>query len=202
MKILVDDVLINNENKRSWQSLIGYVPQQIYLSDNSIASNIAFGVNKEKINYEVVKRVSKMANLHEFVTKELNNDYNTIVGEHGVRLSGGQRQRIGIARALYHQPELLIFDEATNALDNLTEQEVIKAIDNLNNKITVIMIAHRLNTVRNCDKIFLLDKGRLIAEGNFDDLRKQNNIFNKMVLNNLLQLSFVMVLISVITYYN
>ena len=125
-----------------------------------------------------------MANLHEFVTKELNNDYNTIVGEHGVRLSGGQRQRIGIARALYHQPELLIFDEATNALDNLTEQEVIKAIDNLNNKITVIMIAHRLNTVRNCDKIFLLDKGRLIAEGNFDDLRKQNNIFNKMVLNN------------------
>ena len=182
--LLVDDVLINNENKRSWQSLIGYVPQQIYLSDNSIASNIAFGVNKEKINYEVVKRVSKMANLHEFVTKELNNDYNTIVGEHGVRLSGGQRQRIGIARALYHQPELLIFDEATNALDNLTEQEVIKAIDNLNNKITVIMIAHRLNTVRNCDKIFLLDKGRLIAEGNFDDLRKQNNIFNKMVLNN------------------
>ena len=180
----VDEVLINNQNKRSWQSLIGYVPQQIYLSDSSISSNIAFGVDKDKINNKLVEEVSKVANLHEFVSKELENGYDTIVGEHGVRLSGGQRQRIGIARALYQKPQLLIFDEATNALDNLTEKEVIKAIEKLDNKITVIMIAHRINTVVNCDKIFLLDKGKLIAEGNFNDLVKKSEIFKNMVSNN------------------
>lgn len=179
----VDGILINNHNKRSWQSLVGYVPQQIYLSDSSISTNIAFGVDYDKINYKLVEEVSKVANLHEFVSKELENGYDTIVGEHGVRLSGGQRQRIGIARALYHKPKLLIFDEATNALDNLTEKEVIKAIENLDDKITVIMIAHRLNTVSNCDKIFLLDKGKLKAEGNFNDLVKKSDIFNNMVSN-------------------
>ena len=182
--LLVDDVLVNDQNKRSWQSLIGYVPQQIYLTDNSIAANIAFGIQEDKIDYEIVQNVAKISNLDEFVTKELDKGYHTLVGERGVRLSGGQIQRIGIARALYRNPQLLIFDEATSALDNLTEQEVMKAIENLDNKITTIIIAHRLNTVRNCDKIFLFDKGKLLAEGNFEELVKKNRLFSNMIKNN------------------
>jgi ABC-type bacteriocin/lantibiotic exporter with double-glycine peptidase domain len=146
---------------RNWQKNIGYVPQQIYLSDNSIASNIAFGVDISKINYQAVEEAAKIANLHDFVTKELPDKYKTIVGERGVRLSGGQCQRIGIARAVYHKPQLLILDEATNALDNLTEEEVMESIDSLSNKITIILITHRLSALKNFNKIFLLDEGHL-----------------------------------------
>ncbi len=173
----VDGKIITKENIRAWQKSLGYVPQYIYLSDDTVAANIAFGVDHENINYKAVEKASKIANLHEFVINELPNQYHTTIGERGVRLSGGQRQRIGIARALYHNPQVLILDEATNALDNLTEQAVMEAVNNLSKQVTIILIAHRLNTVRNCDKIYLLDKGELKNEGTFEELIKINDNF-------------------------
>ena len=164
----IDGQIITNQNLRSWQDLIGYVPQQIYLSDDTIAGNIAFGVDKEEIDYNRVENISKIANLHDFIIEELPHQYQTKIGERGIRLSGGQRQRIGIARSLYHRPKLLIFDEATNALDGKTEQQVIDSISNISKEITVIMIAHRLNTIKNCDLIFKFKNGYIIDQGNFD----------------------------------
>ena len=166
----VDGKVITKQNTRAWQRSLGYVPQHIFLSDDTIMANIAFGVEPKEINQEMIKKVSKIANLHQFVIDELPKQYQTIIGERGVRLSGGQRQRIGIARALYHNPKVLILDEATSALDNQTEQAVIKAINNLNKKITIIIIAHRLNTVKNCDIIYKLDKGQLISQGTYNEI--------------------------------
>jgi ABC-type multidrug transport system fused ATPase/permease subunit len=178
--INVDDKIITNKNKINLQNSIGYVPQQIYLTDNSVAANIAFGVNIKDISRESLENAAKNANLHNFITQELPRGYDTVIGERGARLSGGQKQRIGIARALYHNPQILILDEATNALDNLTEKVVIEAIENLKTKITVIIISHRLNIVKNCDIIFLLDKGQLIAQGTYSELVQSNKIFEKM----------------------
>ena len=166
----IDGKVITKNNKRSWQSSIGYVPQHIYLSDDNIAANIAFGVDSKDIDYQSVERSSKIADLHQYVINELPNQYQTVIGERGVRLSGGQRQRIGIARALYHNPKVLILDEATSALDNQTEKAVMDAVNNLSNDITIILIAHRLNTVKNCDIIYKLDKGKLISQGTFDEV--------------------------------
>jgi ABC-type bacteriocin/lantibiotic exporter with double-glycine peptidase domain len=166
----IDGKVVTKKNSKSWQRSIGYVPQNIYLADDSIASNIAFGIKSADINHAVVEKVSKIANLHEFVFKELPEKYQTKIGERGVRLSGGQRQRIGIARALYHDPKILILDEATSALDNQTEKEVMSAIENLKKNITTILIAHRLNTVKNCDKIILLEKGKIKNEMTFNEL--------------------------------
>ena len=170
----IDGRVINRKNSRLWQRSIGYVPQHIYLSDDTIESNIAFGVETKEINKEAVIQASKIANLHEFVTKELQEQYQTKIGERGIRLSGGQRQRIGIARALYHNPQVLILDEATSSLDNETEKAVMEAVNNLGKDITIILIAHRLNTVKNCDIIFKLDKGQLIDQGTFDELINDN----------------------------
>jgi ABC-type multidrug transport system fused ATPase/permease subunit len=166
----VDEKIITNQNLRSWQRCIGYVPQHIYLSDNTIASNIAFGVELKDINYETIEKVSKIANLHYFVKNELPEQYQTIIGERGVRLSGGQRQRIGIARALYHNPKVLILDEATSALDNLTEEAVMGAVNNLSKSITIILIAHRLNTMKICDIIYKIDKGEIHSQGTYKEL--------------------------------
>lgn len=177
----IDGELITSKNLRSWQRLIGYVPQDIYLSDGTIADNIAFGVNSENIDLERVKKVSKIANLNDFVVSELPKKYETSIGERGVRLSGGQRQRIGIARALYHDPKVLILDEATSALDNITEKTVIDNINNHSKDITVIIIAHRLTTIKECDTIFLLDKGQLKDKGTYDQLVQKNDQFKKSV---------------------
>jgi ATP-binding cassette, subfamily B, bacterial PglK len=166
----VDEKIITKHNSRSWQRSIGYVPQEIFLADNTIAANIAFGVEPGGINQEAVKKASKIANLHKFVMDELPNQYQTTIGERGVRLSGGQRQRIGIARALYNNPKILILDEATSALDNETEKAVMDAVNNIEKNITIILIAHRLNTVKNCDIIFKLEKGEIIDQGSFEKL--------------------------------
>jgi ABC-type multidrug transport system fused ATPase/permease subunit len=166
----VDGQIITKKNTRDWQRTIGYVPQQIYLSDDTVSANIAFGQNTKDINQEAVEKASKIANIHDFVIDELPKQYQTTIGERGIRLSGGQRQRIGIARALYHNPQILILDEATSALDNLTEKEVMDSVNNLNKNVTIIIIAHRLSTVRKCDKIYILKKGKLINEGTFEDL--------------------------------
>lgn len=165
----VDEEVITKKNVGSWQRLIGYVPQNIYLSDDSIAANIAFGEKPENINQETIIKVCKIANLHNFVIDELPQKYQTLIGERGVRLSGGQLQRIGIARALYRNPQVLILDEATSALDNQTEKEVMDAVNSLNKNITIIIIAHRLNTVKNCDIVFRLEKGKLAAQGSFEE---------------------------------
>ena len=166
----VDGVVITKKNSRAWQRSIGYVPQHVYLSDDTIAANIAFGVEPKDINQTDLLESSKVANLHNFVIDELPKQYQTIIGERGVKLSGGQRQRIGIARALYHNPQVLILDEATNALDNQTEKSVMDSINSLNKDITIILIAHRLGTVKKCDNIFLLEKGELKNKGTFEEL--------------------------------
>tara|TARA_B100000989_G_scaffold222150_1_gene169795 strand:- start:3291 stop:5081 length:1791 start_codon:yes stop_codon:yes gene_type:complete len=171
----VDGKIINKQNNRSWQRSIGYVPQHIYLSDDSIIANIAFGIEPKDINHATVEKVSKISNLHDFIIDELPEKYQTTIGERGVRLSGGQRQRIGIARALYHNPNVLILDEATSALDNQTEKAVIDAVSNLGKSITIILIAHRLSTVKNCDKVYLFEKGEIKKEGAFKELVEVNN---------------------------
>ena len=174
----VDGQIIKDQNRRSWQRSIGYVPQQIYLSDDTIAANIAFGVHSKDINKDLVEKASKIANLHEFIIDELPDQYETTVGERGIRLSGGQRQRIGIARALYHNPKVLILDEATSALDDQTEKVVMEAINNLDKNITIIIIAHRLSTIKNCDIVYLLEKGELKNTGTFEEIIKVNNNFD------------------------
>jgi len=176
----IDGQVIDDKNRRAWQSSIGYVPQHIYLADDSVEANIAFGISPENIDQVVVERVAKIADLHDFVTNKLPNQYKTKVGERGVRLSGGQRQRIGIARALYLNPQVLVLDEATSALDNLTEQAVMEAVHNLGQKITIIIIAHRLSTVKECDTIFFLENGELTGQGNFNELIQSNEHFMAM----------------------
>ena len=172
---------IDKQNKRFWQKNIGYVPQQIYLSDDSVAANIAFGVEKKNINQKSLEKAAKLANIHEFIIKELENQYDTNLGERGIRLSGGQRQRIGIARALYNNPKIIIFDEATSALDNITEKVVMESIYNLESDVTVILITHRISIAKEFDKILLLDEGSLKVQGTFEELSKENIIFKKMI---------------------
>ena len=169
----IDGKTITKNNCRAWQRSLGYVPQHIYLADDTIEANIAFGSTPEEIDQEAVEKSAKIANLYEFVVNELPEKFQTKVGERGIRLSGGQRQRIGIARALYHKPQVLILDEATSALDNETEKAVMDAVNNLSKDITIILIAHRLNTVKNCDIIFKLDKGQLKEQGTFDEIVKK-----------------------------
>ena len=179
-RVLVDGVALGPETRRRWRSNIGYVPQQIYLSDATIAQNIAFGVPDERIDRGAVVRAARMAHLHEFVTSELAEGYDTPVGERGVRLSGGQRQRVGIARALYRAPSLLIFDEATSALDGITEAVIGEALRSLGGELTMMFIAHRLTTVRSCDVIHLMSEGRIVDSGAYDELMRGNETFRRM----------------------
>jgi len=179
--IVVDGTQITETNLRSWQRSVGYVPQEIYLIDSSIAENIAFGLALEDIDMDRVLDAARMAQLEQLILEELPDGFATKVGERGVALSGGQRQRIGIARALYNDAELIVFDEATSALDTLTEREVMASIEALPGEKTVLIIAHRLSTVKSCDRILVLEKGRIVAVGPWDELIEQNAAFREMV---------------------
>ncbi|HCE45327.1 MAG TPA: ABC transporter ATP-binding protein [Lentisphaeria bacterium] len=163
----------------SWQKHIGYVPQSIYLTDESIKSNVAFGIEEKDMDDSKIWNALDLAQIGDFI-KKLPEGINTLVGERGARISGGEKQRIGIARALYHNPEILVMDEATSSLDNETERAFMDTIKNLSGKKTIILIAHRLTTIRHCDKIFFLEKGRLLAEGTYQELLDKCPEFKRM----------------------
>jgi len=167
--LIIDQQTINDKSRRSWQMHIAHVPQNIYLSDSSIEENIAFGVSKDKIDYQRVRKAAQQAQIAQLID-QWQEGYQTFVGERGVRLSGGQRQRIGIARALYKKANVLIFDEATSALDNETEREVMEAIKDLGGEITVLIIAHRLTTLRNCDKVVKLGCNHALSIGSYQEM--------------------------------
>lgn len=178
-RFLVDRCPLSQNQIRAWQRSVAHVPQSIFLADVSIAQNIALGVLPAEIDMERVHRAAVQAHIAEFVDSQ-DQGYSTIVGERGVRLSGGQRQRIGIARALYKEAEVLIFDEATSALDNTTEQAVMEAIQGLGKHLTIILIAHRLTTVRACDIIFEIEGGHVVARGTYDELLASSPGFRRM----------------------
>lgn len=178
-KLRVDGVTITDENKQRWQSNLGFVPQSIYLSEGSIAENIAFGLPAKDIDIERVNKAIKLAHLTELV-QQLPDGINTKVGERGVQLSGGQRQRIGIARALYDEVDVLVFDEATSALDGITEKIIMDAIHDFSGQKTIVMIAHRLKTVQKCDIIYMMDKGEIVDKGTYQQLLENNAKFKEM----------------------
>jgi ATP-binding cassette, subfamily B, bacterial PglK len=178
-RLLVDDRDIF-DNLASWQGRIGYIPQEIYLTDDTFRRNIALGVADADIDDDKVRKALRLAQLDD-VLNGLPDGLGAVVGERGARLSGGQRQRIGIARALYNDPEILVMDEATSALDSETERQVSAAIDGLSGQKTLIIIAHRLSTVRHCDQIVLLENGKIVGSGSFADLAAQNAEFNRMI---------------------
>jgi ABC-type multidrug transport system fused ATPase/permease subunit len=178
-EILIDGRRLDDLSIREWRSRVGYVPQTIFLSDDSIARNIAFGFANRDIDRAAVERAARSARLDPFVA-QLADGYDTIIGERGVRLSGGERQRIGIARALYHDPDVLVMDEATSALDTLTEEAVMAATREVAPNRTIVLIAHRLSTVKQCDVVFLLEGGTLAAQGTYDELRATNASFRAM----------------------
>ena len=166
--IFIDDEELKN-NTQSWQKLIGYVPQDIYLLDDTIKNNIAFGLERQDIDHEAVLKSLKLAKLDNFVNS-LPEKENTIVGNRGVKVSGGQKQRIGIARALYNNPKILILDEATSSLDSENERQIMDEVYNVSKERTLFIITHRHSSVFNCDLVFLLDKGRVIDKGKYADL--------------------------------
>ena len=175
----IDGRTITKDNLRSWQNTIGFVPQSIFLSEGTIAANIAFGISEEKINLEQVQKAIRLAHIEELV-ESLELGIHTKVGERGVQLSGGQRQRLGIARALYYEADVLIFDEATSALDGITEKMIMEAIHDFSGQKTIVMIAHRLKTVQKCDQIFYIDEGRVADQGTYQELIEKNEHFKNM----------------------
>lgn len=178
--IKINTETLSYKNINHWQNLLGFVPQNIFLSEKSIIENIGFGLGLNDINVERIKKVCDLAKLQDLIST-LPSGYNTLVGERGAKLSGGQQQRLGIARAIFHDPKILIFDEATNALDALTENEILNSINLLSKNITVVMIAHRLDIIKNFDKIIFLDEGLLVDSGNYDELYKKNSSFKRLV---------------------
>lgn len=181
-ELLIDGQPITQQQLRAWQNSLGFVPQSIFLADSSIRENIAFGLPAELVDDKKVQRAATMAHLDELLA-ELPEGLNTRVGERGVQLSGGQRQRIGIARALYHDADVLILDEATSALDGITEKLIMDAIHDFSGTKTIIMIAHRLATVRKCDCIYILSKGAVEGQGTYSELALENDKFRVMADN-------------------
>ena len=171
--IYFDNRLLASDEIPIWQEHLGYVPQEVFLADSSIAENIALGVPVNQIDWRSIYKSAEVAQIHDFIMSDLEDGYQTPIGERGIRLSGGQRQRIGIARSLYRDPLVLVFDEATSALDTLTENSVMRAIDELTATKTLLIIAHRLSTIQNCDQILVLEKGQIIASGSFHELSKK-----------------------------
>ena len=180
-QITIDDQLLNEKNKRYWQNIIGYVPQNVYLYNGNLNYNISFGNTYKKSK---VIKAAKLANIHNFI-ETLPNKYDTKIGAEGIRLSGGQIQRIGIARAIYDNPEILVLDEATNSLDNITEQKIIKSLSQINKNTTIISIAHRLTTVQNADMIFLFKDGKVEDSGNYNQLINKSKLFRLMAFHEL-----------------
>ncbi len=178
-QILVDGTPIDDRTREDWQRGLAYVPQNIFLTDGSIAENIAFGVPRHLIDRQRLADSVRLARLDELV-ESLEHGVDEVIGERGVRLSGGQRQRIGIARALYRDAAVLVFDEATSALDGVTEQEVMQAIEGLHGQRTIILIAHRLTTVRKCDVIFEFENGGIARRGTYDELLASSERFRRM----------------------
>ncbi len=179
-EMLVDGTPIDGARVAGWQRSCGYVPQQIYLIDDTIRRNIAYGIPPSAIHEESLRRAARLANLDSFVENELPDGYDTVVGERGIRLSGGQRQRVGIARALYHDPDLVVLDEATSSLDAETEKAIVEAVESLAGRKTVLMIAHRFSTIRRCDTIVFLDQGALAAVGGYEALRATDERFRRL----------------------
>lgn len=167
--IRIDGTHITDENRRAWTTSIGYVPQDIFLCDASVMENIAFGFEQEAIDKDKVIHAARLAHIDQFI-EGLPDGYYTTVGERGVRISGGQKQRIGIARALYQNPEIIVFDEATSALDNATEAEVMRAINSLSKTKTILLIAHRVSTLKHCDSIYMMDKGKIVDKVTYQEL--------------------------------
>jgi len=178
-EVLVDSQSLQGERLRQWQQGVAHVPQHIFLSDGTIAENIAFGVPAAEIDRAQVAKAARLAQIEEFGLG-LPAQYETYVGERGIRLSGGQRQRIGIARALYRDTSVIVFDEATSALDNATEREVMAAIEGLSGEFTIILIAHRLSTVERCDVVVELEQGRVVAQGSYQELLVRSQSFRRM----------------------
>ncbi len=178
-EILVNGVALDPASVRAWRTHCGYVPQDVFLADDTVTANIAFGVPDSDIDRDAVETAARVAQLHAFVAN-LPKGYDTIVGERGIRMSGGQRQRIGIARALYRDPEVLILDEATNALDGVTESAVMDTIQSLARRKTILVIAHRLTTVKKCDVICMLDEGHVTARGTYEELLQDHRGFRAM----------------------
>ena len=179
-RLLIDGNLLSQSNSRAWQRSIAHVSQHIFLADATISQNIALGVPSSEVDMDRVQRAAVQAQIADFI-ETLDQGYDATVGERGVRLSGGQRQRIGIARALYKEADVLVFDEATSALDNVTELSLMEAIQGLGADLTIILIAHRLTSVRACNKIFELEGGRVIAQGTYEELMANSPGFRKMV---------------------
>jgi ABC-type multidrug transport system fused ATPase/permease subunit len=178
--IRIDDVTLDPFNITAWRKQVGYVPQRVVLLDESVAANVAFGVPVSERNMEQVEWACKVAKIDLFIEQNLEHGYQTKLGENGIRLSGGQAQRIAIARALYHKPSVLILDEATAALDGVTEHEIVETMEELAGRMTLIMVAHRLNTVKNCDIIYLLENGQISDWGTYNALLERNEHFQKM----------------------
>ena len=180
-KIQVDQNIINNENVKDWRANLAYVPQEVFLFDDTLERNIVLGSNLEKIDFKLLKKVTQVADIYDFIKNDLPEGFKAKIGERGVRLSGGQRQRLGLARALYSNPEVLILDEATSALDSITEKGIIESLKLLPKDMTTIIIAHRLSTVRHADQIYILSEGKIVDQGTYTSLMQSNEAFKTMV---------------------
>lgn len=179
--ILVDGTKVVPENVKQWQNNIAYVPQDVFLFDDTVAQNISLGQTRGEINMERLVEAAKVADIHNFIVESLGSGYDTVIGERGVRLSGGQRQRLGLARAIYMQPSLLVLDEATSSVDMITEQNIINALNTLPRDMTLIVIAHRLATVKDMDRIYFMENGNIASTGTYESLQKDNTVFQDLV---------------------